>query len=274
MVIPSIPNFGDLFTGVRPNIFPLAPSAVSGLIAAWTPHDSSTLKQAVAGTGSVANGDPVGYMSGAVNAVATADDTTRPTWNATGINGFGALALDGAVPQKLTGNAIGTALAGSDKPFTWIGVICVHVLAANQCFFSLGASGSATPFHLFRAQVAGALGGRLLSSRRGDSGGSADVQSVNTSAGSIKADIPAVIGLRFTGTTADIWIGGQQVVVLTAQDTPDLTGLNQYTLGALRTTTISQPLTGLIGDHCIYDNAISGLNLMSVTRYYRDLYQI
>ena len=245
----------------------VAATSVAGLLSYWDPLNLSTLFKEVAGTTPVsANGDTVGYMGGLVNAVASADDATRPTYAVAGINGYPAIQYAGASSQKLTANALAASLDGADAPFTLIAVVQTTTPGTNQNFFTAGRAASGNPFIIVR----GTTGSAWDTLRRDDA--VASVQ-ITPSSPTMGAGVAYVLAVRFLGTTQEIWVNGVLINGPTAMNVGAIT-LDRVTLGALGTTAYSQFLTGFLGRMALYSAAISDADLFGVTRNFRNAYRI
>ncbi len=242
-------------------------AAIPNLLTFYDPLDLSTLFQTITGTTPVtSSGDPIGTITGLVNAVATGNDTTRPTYAPTGINGHPAIQFAGASSQKLTVNALAASLAGADSPYTMVAVAQVTTPGTNQNVFSAGRSSSATPF----VNARGVSGSRWDSSRRDDASASI---SVTPNSPLIPTATGVVLAVRFFGTTVELWVNGARIVGPSAMDLGTLT-LDRVTLGALGTNAYSQFMTGFLGRFVLFGRALTYSELAGVVNNFRAAYGI
>jgi hypothetical protein len=217
-----------------------------GLVGLWSPRQSVQYQLSSAAT-AVANGDPVGWAENLKlrqYPLIQATAGTRFTYRATGINGFPAWELDGG--DWMAADGLAAFFTGTDQPFSFSAVVQVTLPTSNQSYMSLGRSSAAPPLHHFRNNTSA----RLDSSRRGDDNVSIQVLAPNDATGKVVAATAAVVGINFNGTQVAIWKNGVKILDLTAQNTGDAT-LDQFTIGALRTTAVNGNLTGFLGDIAI-----------------------
>lgn len=253
-----------LLTGVGPDY---SPASVPGLLSYWDPLALSTLFQDVAGASPVtANGQTIGKMTGAVNAVASADDATRPTYSAAGLNGRPGIAFAAASSQKLLANAVAASLSGNDVPFSFVGVMQLTTSTATTYLWGMGNSGSTDPLVGLRTISAN----NLVGVRRATIAAGAKTV---TSPGTIADGVAAVVACRFNGTQGDLWINGVQVNAFTDLDVATMT-LDTFALGCFPSTTYTLFLDGLLGRAAMYSRALTADEVLGISRNFGAAYGI
>lgn len=245
----------------------IPPTSVSSLLSYWDPLNPGTLFQEIAGSTAVtADGQNVGHMAGLVNAVASADDSTRPTYAAAGINGRPAINFASASSQRLTANAIATGtLTGDDKPYSFVAVVQPTTTTATTYIFAMGSTSSTDPLVGLRTIAAN----NLVHVRRATiAGGAKSRTSPSAGLGLVTDGCPLVVGCRFTGTQGDIWVNGTQVLNYGDLDVASLTS-DSFALGSFQTGgTFSLFWNGLIGRAAIYSRAIDVREIIGVQRFF------
>lgn len=202
--------------------------------------DLSQTFQDSAATTIAVPGDPLGYAADPVGGFhyLQATNGSRPTLSLVG--GQRVASFDGTA-SRLHFDGLSALFTGSNPVFTVVAVVRSSSFSAVRCWFSLGRSSSAQPFHT--GQFGSVPDHRHQ--RRADGGTS----------GSLIGGKPTLntwhlVVLRMNGTWGDTWVDGRRV----AQGSLDVqpATLNQATLGALRTDTNSQHWFGDMAEFEVY----------------------
>lgn len=196
------------------------------------PPVASTAAVWWAGDLAVANGDPVGSWVDRVNGVTVSNTSTaRPTFNATGIGGKGAVVFDGSndyleVAAALSSAATGSVVAVIKDPVAG-GAVWAQSLASSAVIYSYQIANGGSPAALRYDHS-------TWSWSRGASAIVKRGQTVITS-GTFITEITCT-----TGRTHTMYLNGAAETITTTMDSgavggwfSGLTGANRWTIGAL-----------------------------------------
>lgn len=234
------------------------PATVSGLVGWYYSESGITIA-----TG-VSQWDD---LSGNGNHLTQSSAGLQPAYIAAFQNGKHAVRTDGSDDYMFC-DALSSIMNGSDKAFSFVIAYKPQDLAGDQAIFSFGKSDVATQFSevLTRGgDSSPATDGDLVTFKRDDVPASVTI----TSTGATIAASPSIIIGICHGTTVDIYVNKNTITAAGAFDVGTIT-VNQFTIGALRRTSIST-----LGAHnylamAFYNTDITEQNAFLVSDYFNN----
>jgi hypothetical protein len=227
-------------------------------MALWTPADittalwldaadSSTLFDAVSGGSLVGNNGAVARWedkSGNVRHATQATSGSRGTWNASGINGIGAISLDGN--DFYSANSLASVFSGEDKPIAIFAVCKRSTADAQHAAWSFGRSLNVNPVVSIRSTDIAADGtsNKIRSTKRDDSA----VSITKNSSTNWGTDTTAIAYID-SGISSEVWKDG---AIAIANDTSDIGSitLDRFTIGLTWIATVQAHF--FVGSVCDY----------------------
>lgn len=226
--------------------------------------DAVSIANQAGGTNPATNPNPL-TQSNSLNRA-----TYEPAgWGPTALGTATASLLFDGITDEMRADGIAATLAGTNQPFSCILLGQILTLGSNantRSLWGLGNSADDQPLHDLRLPASTT---NVLASGRRDSSGVQKVRNAATAA----AGTRAVYSLVFDGAKVKFRVNGVLDASLDGVGAPSdsslgaLTGLNTFTVGALRSTLVKGNTHMRMAALCVYAGAVSDAELAGVEHY-------
>lgn len=180
--------------------------------------------------------------------------TTFPQYR--GLNGYKVAVYDGAA-SYLTCDALAAMFVGPDAPFTAMITATPKGSLADQKLLTAAKSSATTPYYVIKIYSDDHY---VVQNHDGTSSTYLDAGHPDPGTN--------IISFQTTGTVGNFWINSLKRYSNRPMDVGELTGLNQFTIGANRTSSINHYFNGSISAMALFSRALSESERYGVERFF------